>query len=181
MELENNINNIIKRFDNDEDLNFIIFNSHRPNKKGTASRNCLSNFYLIDFVIDGQKFICNEQWMMYSKAILFGDKEVAEKILKATVQTDIKHLGREVRGFDPKIWDKHKIDIVYKGAYAKFSQNPVLKEYLLNTNDSILVEGSMTDRVWAIGLRYSLNPHEWRGTNLLGFILMEVRENLRNK
>lgn len=181
MELKNNVKNVTKRFDDGENLNFIVFNSHRPNKTGKASRNCLSNFYFVDFQIDGQKFICNEQWMMYNKAILFGDQETADKILKATVQADIKHLGREVKGFDPKVWDEHKVDIVYKGAYEKFSQNPTLKEYLLNTKDSILVEGSMTDKIWAIGRRYSLNPHEWRGTNLLGFILMEVRENLKNQ
>lgn len=180
MELSNNIEKVIKRYDSGENIEFVVFFSHRPNKKGTVSRNCLSNFYIAPFTIDGITFICNEQWMMYNKAMLFGDKETANKIMKSTDQVEIKHLGREVKNFDPNIWEQHKVDIVYKGAFAKFSQNEKLRDYLLATGDSILAEGSPMDRVWGIGLRHSTNPHEWRGTNLLGFILMEVRENLIN-
>ncbi len=179
MLLENTVEKLKERYDNGERLNFIIFFTHKGNKKGTASRNCLSNFYLSDFVIDGKTFICNEQWMMYNKAILFNDEETAKKILTSTDQKEIKRLGREVKNFDSGVWNDRKVDIVYKGALAKFSQNPVLKEYLLNTGDAILVEGSPTDCIWGIGLRHSVNPYEWRGQNLLGFTLMEVRSVLK--
>lgn len=181
MVLKNTVETIREKYNRGEQLDFIIFYGHRGNRNGTASRNCLSNFYLSDFSIDSETFICNEQWMMYSKAILFNDEETAKKILSSTEQKEIKHLGREVKNFDPILWNKYKIGIVYKGAYAKFSQNPVLKEYLLNTGDSVLVEGSPSDCIWGIGLRYSLNPLEWRGENLLGFTLMEVRDALRSR
>lgn len=66
------------------------------------------------------------------------------------------------------------------GNKAKFSQNKELKEILLNTENKVLVEASPQDRIWGIGLEQNnfdaVNPAKWRGLNLLGFALMEVRE-----
>ena len=60
------------------------------------------------------------------------------------------------------------------------SQNPELKEFLLNTGDSILVEASPVDAIWGIGLAAddpaAAEPHNWQGQNLLGFALMRVRD-----
>ena len=64
----------------------------------------------------------------------------------------------------------------------KFSQNSALSEYLLGTGKKVLVEASPADRIWGIGLAAdnpkALNPNSWRGLNLLGFALMEVRQRL---
>lgn len=66
--------------------------------------------------------------------------------------------------------------------YHKFRQNYDLKVYLLMTKDSILAEASPYDRVWGIGLglRYPerLDYSKWRGENLLGKVLMDVRKQL---
>lgn len=63
---------------------------------------------------------------------------------------------------------------------AKFSQNKELKEFLLNTENKVLVEASPQDMIWGIGLEQNNsdaeNPAKWRGLNLLGFTLMEVRK-----
>ncbi|WP_444942547.1 NADAR domain-containing protein [Microbulbifer sp. ZKSA004] len=57
-----------------------------------------------------------------------------------------------------------------------------LKQFLLNTEDRVLVEASPVDRIWGIGLAQdnsaSENPNDWKGLNLLGFALMEVRARL---
>ncbi len=57
-----------------------------------------------------------------------------------------------------------------------------LKEYLLGTGDAVLVEASSRDRIWGVGLgpsnRDARRPERWRGRNLLGFALMEVRARL---
>ena len=54
---------------------------------------------------------------------------------------------------------------------------------LLSTGDSVLVEASPYDNIWGISLAASSpeaqNPVQWRGQNLLGFALMEVRDELR--
>ena len=67
---------------------------------------------------------------------------------------------------------------------AKFSQHTDLKDFLLDTRPQILVEASPYDSIWGIGkIAHSsmCDPHNWEGENLLGFVLMEVRERLYSK
>ena len=51
---------------------------------------------------------------------------------------------------------------------------------LFSTNNKILVEASPYDTIWGIGQNAdainSKDPHNWKGENLLGFALMEVRD-----
>ena len=81
------------------------------------------------------------------------------------------------------LWDKFKYAIVLNGNWCKFSQNRNLREFLLSTGDSVLAEASPYDNIW--GIRLSANsleaqdPMKWRGQNLLGFALMEIRDELR--
>ena len=95
----------------------------------------------------------------------------------------IKALGQKVRNCDETVWGEVKYSIVLNGNYKKFSQNSQLKNFLLQTGDKILVEASPYDGVWGIKMAESdenaQNPLKWRGQNLLGFALMEVRDALR--
>ena len=120
---------------------------------------------------------------MAQKAWLFKDYEIFTKILDATDPKEIKALGREVKNFDHKIWSQHKYEIVAKGNRGKFGDNPELKDYLLSTEDKILVEASPYDKIWGIGMKEGTsgieNPINWKGENLLGFALMEVRDGLK--
>ena len=79
--------------------------------------------------------------------------------------------------------DRLKYAIVLSGNWCKFSQNRDLQEFLLSTGDSVLVEASPYDNIWGIRLAASSPeaqaPTQWRGQNLLGFALMEVRDELR--
>lgn len=147
------------------------------------SDNPFSQWYLSNFEIDGVKYSCMEQYMMAEKARLFKDYDIEKEIMKATIQKDMKGLGRLVKGFDNDIWDKHKVGIIIKGNLAKFSQNKVLLKKLLSTGSKILVEASPWDKIWGIGLSAdnisNKNPNSWRGKNLLGFALMEVRKELK--
>ena len=105
--------------------------------------------------------------MMAGKAQLFGDSEIREQILKCNAPKQIKALGRKVRSFDQKVWDKFKYAIVLGGNWCKFSQNRDLREFLLSTGDSVLVEASPYDNIWGISLAASSpeaqNPVQWRG------------------
>jgi ribA/ribD-fused uncharacterized protein len=122
--------------------------------------------------------------MMYRKAALFGEAEMSSKILKADSPGEAKALGRQVRAFDEAAWREFRWDIAVDGNYAKFSQNEPLREYLLATGSRVLVEASPVDPIWGIGLDYRtamhLHPSEWKGENILGFVLMEVRSKLLN-
>ena len=85
--------------------------------------------------------------------------------------------------YDDATWQAARFDIVCAGNLGKFSQNPALQTFLLNTGDKILVEASPQDRIWGIGLAASdpraADPLQWLGENLLGFALMQVRAQLR--
>ena len=145
----------------------------------------MSNWYMSDFVVDGIKFTSGEQYMMHSKAVLFGDEEIAKQIMDTDDVAEIKALGRKVRNYDNILWNGMRHIIVYKGLLEKFRQNDGLKKKLLATNDDILAECSPRDTIWGIGLSVTdeqrLDPEAWNGQNLLGFALMCVREQLKKE
>lgn len=142
----------------------------------------LSQWHRAPFELGGIAFTCAEQYMMFSKAILFGDREAAERILAAETPREHQAIGREIRGFDEPIWVLFREGIVYAGNYARFRQNPEQRELLLSTRGTTLVEASPHDRVWGIGLAAddprALDRSQWLGLNLLGETLTRVREAL---
>lgn len=160
---------------------FIFFWKHRST---IVDEHCLSQWWdLHSFVEDDIVFNCAEKYMMYHKALTMGDISTAEEILAIDSPADIKKAGRKVYPFDADLWDKAKFDVVVKGNFLKFSQNKLLRWYLLSTADKILVEASPRDQIWGIGMSKQnpscYKPEEWRGQNLLGFALMEVRDMLK--
>ncbi len=82
-----------------------------------------SNWHISPFTMDGVKFNCAEQAMMYYKAALFEDDETADKILSTKNPRDQKALGRSVKGFDLAVWEHHRERTMYDILFAKFSQN----------------------------------------------------------
>lgn len=137
------------------------------------------------FVVDGVTYSCAEQFMMAQKALLFDDQTTLKKIMDARSPKQHKALGKMVSPFVQEVWDSNCLDIVIRGNLAKFSQNPEMKEALLSTGERTLVEASPYDRVWGVGLRADdariYDPKSWRGQNLLGKALMEVRSRLRER
>lgn len=145
------------------------------------TKACLSNFYPCEFEFNDKMFNFSEQCFMYQKALLFNDFGVAEQILNETDVRTIKALGRKVKDFDNELWDKHKEDFMYNACYAKFSQNAELRDFLLGTGNSEIVEASPVDSIWGIGFssdRAMENIDKW-GQNLLGKTLVNVRTRLR--
>lgn len=171
---------IIEKFNQGQKLKYIFFWGHRPSADGSITKSCFSQWFACRFTVDGVEYSTAEQYMMSQKALLFGDTEIYNKIMKASHPNEFKKLGRQISGFDENIWNQHKTDIVISGNTAKFSQNQDLKEFLLNTNQRILVEASPYDKIWGIGMKSNSsdceNPDLWQGMNLLGFCLMEVRD-----
>lgn len=85
-------------------------------------------------------FLTAEQYMMYRKAILFNDTEIAHQILKTKKPPEQKRLGRKVKNFDGAIWNQNKLKIVEDGNYYKFVNSRDLKKMLLETDDREIVE-----------------------------------------
>lgn len=151
---------------------------HNPDEENAY----LSNWYPSDFTVNGISFSSMEQYMMYQKALRFGDTKIADKILETEDVAKIKKLGREVQGYDDSVWNGVRQIIVYEGLTAKFSQNEDLKAKLLETKDVILAECAVRDKIWGIGLSMTdekrFDKDKWKGQNLLGYALMLVREHL---
>ncbi|XP_045159949.2 uncharacterized protein LOC123525175 [Mercenaria mercenaria] len=141
-----------------------------------------SQFYETYFKIDGVEFSCAEQYMMYKKAVLFEDYEISKEILKRTIPKEIKHLGRQVRGFNDETWHQHCLHFVKEGNMAKFSQNEKLKKAIVTTYPKVFVEANPYDKIWGIGLKIqdkrARNKLMWHGKNFLGYVLTEVRDEL---
>ena len=151
---------------------------HNPNEKN----GYLSNWYPSRFVCGGAAYSSMEQFMMHRKALCFNDERTASLILSSADPAEIKQLGRQVSGYDESTWNGVRQIIVYEGLLAKFSQNGDLLDKLFATNDDVLVECAVKDRIWGIGL--SMDDHRrfdktlWKGQNLLGYALMMARNAL---
>lgn len=159
---------------------YLCFWGHTPQQNGVVDKSCFSQWYPSIFEVDDIRYTTAEHYMMAQKAALFQDDEIYEQILKAKTPNEVKALGRKVKNYHDEIWYQHRFQIVVDGNLAKFSQNDELKQFLLTTNNQILVEASPVDKIWGIGLaaehRDATNPEAWQGLNLLGFALMEVRQ-----
>lgn len=80
-----------------------------------------------------------------------------------------KRLGKAVQL--PDDWDERKFEVMRELIRKKF-ENPLLRAMLLATEDAVLVEGNTwNDRVW--GVCHGM------GQNMLGRILMDVRDEIR--
>ncbi|TQK51531.1 hypothetical protein FBY35_1934 [Streptomyces sp. SLBN-118] len=176
---------LIRQVSSDERVKYLHFWGHAPRRDGSIGPSCLSQWWPSPFVVDGVRYATAEHWMMAGKARLFGDTEAERQALTATSPAAAKRAGRLVRGFDDAIWERERFAIVRSGSVHKFGQHADLRDYLLGTGGRVLVEASPLDRVWGIGLasddELAQDPTRWRGLNLLGFALMEAREELRKR
>lgn len=166
---------------------------------GRPEYQFLSNFSRCQFTLRKKTFYSTEQWLHWSKARLFKDKVIADQIISLMKESDleldnvswtkknkqIKALGRKVANFDAETWDAAKFEIIKKGLYAKFSQDEGLKQIILSTAHNTLAEASARDKVWGIGLSTKSpdvkDKSKWKGQNLLGRALMQVRKQLRDE
>ncbi|MEU5403071.1 NADAR family protein [Streptomyces sp. NPDC005963] len=168
-----------------ERVTYLHFWGHRPRADGSIGAGCLSQWWPSPFTVDGVHYATAEHWMMAEKARLFDDPEAERRALDAGSPAEAKKAGRLVRGFDETVWKRERFGIVRRGSVHKFGLLPELRAFLLATGDRVLVEASPRDRIWGIGLtagdERAADPSRWRGLNLLGFALMEAREELRRE
>jgi hypothetical protein len=140
----------------------------------------LSNWTKSTFSVNGVEFNCGEQYMMYAKAILFEDHEIAEEILAESNPKEIKALGRKIRNFKGDIWDSVKYKVVKEGLLQRFKQNSDLIKILEKNKGATFVEASPFDRIWGIGYdeNHAMDNIDNWGENLLGKVITEIAEEL---
>ena len=106
----------------------------------------------------GHHFLTNEHYMMWRKALLMGDADIAGRVLQTKSPNYARQLGRKVKGpngWDEDLWLAHREQIMVDGLTHKFQQNPQLLDMLQATADKMLVEASPRDKIWGIGLNAS--------------------------
>lgn len=112
-----------------------------------------------------------------SRKEILNDKE--KQTAWNTIHKKIKDLGRKVANYDDSIWSEKREKVVLFGARLKFTQNEDLKEDLIQTNTTIMVEASPYDKIWGIGLSAmdakKIPPESWPGLNLLGKVLDRLK------
>ena len=149
-----------------------------------GSDSPFSNWYPQSFNHNYQVYNCSEQYMMFQKAMLFNDIDVAELIMEQKSPRKQKFLGRQVRGFDQTVWLEQCEDIMVPALVSKFTQDTYSLNCMLSSVGTIIVEASPTDTVWGIGMTKddpkATDPTKWNGTNLLGKVLMRARDIIVN-
>ena len=141
-----------------------------------------SHWFKCEFVIQGIRFRCAEQYIMFQKAMLFGDMEIKNRILRSANPSRHRYLGKRVNDFNKERWHRNCRQFAFDANSSKFSQNPPLLESLLRTAGKSLAEASPYDKIWGIGLSIQ-NPKiydraQWRGRNWAGEALEAVRAKL---
>ncbi|MDD3900674.1 MAG: NADAR family protein [Fermentimonas sp.] len=128
-----------------------------------------SNFALYPIKISGKEWPTSEHYFQAQK---FDDINYQKKIQKAHSPMEAAELGRSRSVQIKHNWDIIKDNIMYEAVYAKFTQYPELQELLLSTEDAILIEHTKNDSYWGDG-------GDGTGKNMLGKILMKVRDKLK--
>lgn len=144
-----------------------------------------SNWGPASFEHKGHQFHNSEQAYMWEKAVYFNDFEIADKILENNNPSVAKNLGRQVSNYVDEEWAKVRYDFMVEVCVSKYKQDQDKRETLLSTGNRVLVEGSPHDRIWGVGLHWTdeaiLNENNWKGFNLLGKALMDVRSIIKNQ
>lgn len=173
----------------------ITFRAPHPEKwlsEQSETVSAASSACVADKEPDPVEFRHSEQYYMYCKAIYFGDEDAVRKIAGASTATECKAVGRSVRGFSDKAWEKHdlKVRVMEEALWWKFGGGQLesrlknsdgsctekglgtkderlkaledLGRQLLATGERQLVEAAGQDRYWGIGYRLKDGPLLWQ-------------------
>ena len=143
----------------------------------------LSNHYLSTFTFENVTYNCGEQFIMCTKAKLFGDLESVKAIMAEKNPKLQKKLGKKVANFKLETWHNQICELIQPGIQAKFEQNKHALETLKNTGQKRIAEANPYDHVFGIGMAFD-HPDAWEPAkwptkgNIMGNILENVRKNV---
>ncbi|KAJ1372153.1 Infection Response protein [Parelaphostrongylus tenuis] len=146
-----------------------------------SSKNSLfsNHFPCRKLLIYGQKFFSAEQYYVWTKAKFCKDFRAAKAVLCLEDPKAITEVDRNLRNVDVARWMEYSWKVKMKASMAKFKQNCLMRYQLFRTIGSVLVEADSDDTYWGIGLSIGdpdiADPSKWRGYNVMGEILMQIR------
>ena len=130
---------------------------------------CFSNFSPHGFVLDELYWSTSEHYFQAQKFI---GTPYLEKLRLVKTPKEAANMGRQRTLPLRSDWEDVKDNIMRKAVFSKFSTNKDIQEILLSTGNEELVENSPIDYYWGCGADGS-------GKNMLGIVLMEVRQQLK--
>ncbi len=130
---------------------------------------CFSNFSSHGFVLDELYWTTSEHYFQAQK---FVGTPHLEKLRLVKTPKEAAKMGRQRTLPLRPDWEEVKDNIMRNAVLCKFSTHADIKEILLSTDNEELVENSPIDYYWGCGADGS-------GKNMLGIILMEVRQQLK--
>ena len=121
----------------------------------------------------------------YRKAQLYDTADTAEEIMSMNNPLDMKKRVKPLKDFNKETWAIESREILKTALNAKFCQNEDLQAALVSTGDTMIGEASATDTHFGIGMSIHnpkvLDQTKWRGANIQGKTLMEIRQTLNNE
>lgn len=132
--------------------------------------------------IDNVEYVCNEQFIVQQKALLFNDLETAARVMELQDPKQIYQLGKSVKNFEFGIWKEHRDAIVKKCNIQKYTDHPVARFELMNTGNKLIAEAT-SDLYWGVGMRITepdiMDSEMWEGKNAMGEILQDIRSDFQ--
>jgi hypothetical protein len=129
----------------------------------------LSNFAPYPIEVDGKVWPTVEHYFQAQK---FAGTEHEEAMRREPSPMVVSRMGRDRKKPLRPDWEAVKDDLMRKAVFAKFSQHADLRAQLLDTGEAKIVEHTSNDSYWGDG-------GDGTGKNMLGVVLMEIRERLR--
>lgn len=129
-----------------------------------------SNFSRHKFILDGKEWMTSEHYFQSQKYL---DDNLQERVRLAESPKIAANIGRDRSLPLRSDWESIKDSIMKKALIAKFSQHQDIKDLLLSTDKLEIIEDSPIDYYWGCG-------KDGTGKNMLGKLLMEVREEFKN-
>ena len=148
-----------------------------------GSHSVFSNFYSVEFTVDGQIYNSTEQYYQMRRAELSGDKGIFTKIKQSLDPKEQYYFGKKL-SLDDQIWNNNiAVQVMEKATREKFRQNTSLKQQLINTGEKSIIQCNPHDLFWANGLKMTDQKAEdctkWKGQNNLGKVLCNIRDSFK--
>ncbi|PAV62753.1 hypothetical protein WR25_22979 [Diploscapter pachys] len=147
-----------------------------------TSKYVFSNHYPAKFTLVNHDYHCTEQYYQFMKVHTNERKDLDQKILEESDPKIIKKIADEIEVPDLERWSKLCWKVMLKCNLEKYMTHQNLRVQLFRTLGATLVEASPTDDYWGVGMSIDdpdlANKSTWKGHNMMGQVLMEIRDYL---
>jgi N-glycosidase YbiA len=132
---------------------------------------CFSNFSAHGIELKGKWWPTSEHYFQAQK---FAGTPHEEQVQRAKTPKQAAEMGRDRSRPLRADWEQAKDNVMREAVLAKFLRHLDIQQILLSTGDEELIEATTNDYYWGCGTNKT-------GKNMLGKILVEVREEIRSQ